>query len=148
MADHGQPLLTYRFRVEIAGVFVAGFSEVSGLEREIEIEEYKEGGTDFVHKFPAGIKYPNIVLKRGMGDTAALRLWYDAVTHAVTFGRMPIPKEPILYIALMDHAGEEQVRFLVKFAFPVKWSGPQLNANASEVAIETLEIAHEGFTIL
>ena len=56
MGSRTQPLLSYRYRVEIMGLIVAGFSEVSGLEQEIEIEEYKEGGMDFVHKFPSGIK--------------------------------------------------------------------------------------------
>lgn len=141
------PLLNYRYRVEIAGVVVAGFSEVSGLEQEIEVEEYKEGGTDFVHKLPNGIKYANLVLKRGMGDSLQLRLWYQAVVKALTY-RLPLPKSPAIYISLIDSSGEEQVKFLIKFAYPVKWSGPQLNATGSEVAIEVLEIAHEGFVVL
>jgi len=148
MTEQEQPLLTYRYRVEIAGVFVAGFSEVSGLEQEIEIEEFKEGGMDFVHKFPIGIKYPNLVLKRGMSGNPSLRIWYELVLKSITYGGLPIPKEPIVYIALMDNEGNEKVRFMLKFAYPVKWIGPQLNATASEVAIETLELAHEGFVVI
>ncbi len=148
MTEQEQPLLTYRYRVEIAGVFVAGFSEVSGLEQEIEIEEYKEGGMDYVHKFPTGIKYPNLVLKRGMSGNPSLRVWYELVLKSITYGGLPIPKEPIVYIALMDNEGNEKVRFMLKFAYPVKWIGPQLNATASEVAIETLELAHEGFVVI
>lgn len=148
MSEYKQPLLNYNYRVEIAGLFVAGFSEVSGLEQEIEVEEYKEGAVDFVHKLPNGIKYSNIVLKRGMTESGALRTWYDLVLKSVTYGKIPIPKEPIVYISLMDSQGEEKIRFLVKFAYPVKWVGPQLNANANEVAIETLELAHEGFIVV
>ncbi len=148
MIDQTQPLLTYHYRVEIAGLFVAGFSEVSGLEQEIEIEEFKEGGMDFVHKFPVGIRYPNLILKRGISEGSSLRAWYDLVLKAITYGRIPIPKEPIVYIALMDSAGNEKVRFMLKFAYPVKWVGPQLNATASEVAIETLELAHEGLVVI
>ena len=148
MTEQEQPLLTYRYRVEIAGVFVAGFSEVSGLEQEIEIEEFKEGGMDFVHKFPIGIKYPNLILKRGMSGNPSLRIWYELVLKSITYGGLPIPKEPIVYIALMDNEGNEKVRFMLKFAYPVKWIGPQLNATASEVAIETLELAHEGFVVI
>lgn len=148
MTEYEQPLLTYRYRVEIAGVFVAGFSEVSGLEQEIEIEEYKEGGMDYVHKFPTGIKYPNLILKRGMSGNPSLRVWYELVLKSITYGGLPIPKEPMVYIALMDNEGNEKVRFMLKFAYPVKWIGPQLNATASEVAIETLELAHEGFVVI
>lgn len=141
------PLLNYRYRVEIAGLVVAGFSEVSGLEQEIEVEEYKEGGMDFVHKLPNGIKYANLVLKRGISDSPQLRLWYQAVVQAVTY-RLPLPKSPVIYISIIDASGEEQVRFLVKSAYPIKWSGPQLNATGSEVAIEALEIVHEGWAVV
>lgn len=143
----GVPLLNYRYRVEIAGLVVAGFSEVSGLEQEIEVEEYKEGGMDFVHKLPNGIKYANLVLKRGISNSPQLRLWYQAVVKAVTY-RLPLPKSPVIYISIIDASGEEQVRFLVKSAYPIKWSGPQLNATGSEVAIEALEIAHEGWAVV
>lgn len=146
MAD-SLPLLNYRYRVEIAGLIVAGFSEVSGLEQEIEVEEYKEGGMDFVHKLPGGFKHANLVLKRGMSASPQLRLWYQGVVKALTY-RLPLPKSPAVYISIIDSRGEEQVRFLVKFAYPVKWSGPQLNATGSEVAIETLELAHEGFVVV
>lgn len=148
MTNRNELLLTYRYRVEIGGLFIAGFSEVSGLEQEIEMEEFKEGGMDFVHKFPLGIKSPNLILKRGITEGSLLRLWYEAVLKAVTYGHVPIPKEPIVYIALMDSEGKEKIRFMLKFAYPVKWIGPQLNATASEVAIETLELVHEGLVVV
>lgn len=147
MNDNNQPLLNYNYRVEIEGLLVAGFSEVSGLEQEIEIEEYKESGVDFVHKFPSGIKYSNIVLKKGMTDASTLREWYELVLKSVRYKKNPIPKKPIVYISLMDSQGEEKVRFSIKSVYPIKWIGPQLNANASEVAIETLELVHEGFEV-
>jgi phage tail-like protein len=146
--DREDPLLTHRYRVEIAGLFVAGFSEVSGLEQEIEIEEYKEGGADYVHKLPSGIKHANVVLKRGISESSSLRTWYDLVLKSITYGKIPIPKEPIVYIALMDSEGNEKIRFMLKFAYPIKWTGPGLNAAASEVAIETLELAHEGLVVV
>lgn len=148
MSSQTQPLLSYHYRVEIAGLIVAGFSEVSGLEQEIEMEEYKEGGMDFVHKLPNGIKYANLVLKRGMTEGNMMRAWYETVLKTVTYGGLPIPKEPIVYIAMMDHAGNEKVRFLLKSVYPIKWVGPQLNANTSEVAVETLELVHEGLVVL
>ncbi len=143
MSDSGYPLLNYRYRVEIEGLVVAGFSEVSGLSSEIETEEYKEGGADFVHRLPAGIKQSNIVLKKGMGASQELMEWYGSVVDALTYGK-PLPKSESVYISLIDEKGEERVRFLIKRAYPVKWSGPELKGTGGDIAIETLELVHEG----
>ena len=145
---NNQLFLNYRYQVEIEGVFIAGFSEVTGLEQEIEIEELKEGGMDFVHKFPMGIKHTNLILKRGISENSSLRKWYELVLNAITYGGKPIPKKPMIYIALMDSEGNEKIRFMLKFAYPIKWVGPTLNATASEVAIETLELVHEGLVVV
>ena len=140
------PLLNYRYRVEIAGLVVAGFSEVSGLEQEIQTEEFQEGGSDFIHHFPKGIKHANLILKRGLSTSDELRKWYQAVVKAVSYGSA-IPKRSTIYITLITPTGEEGVRFYIKEAYPIKWSGPQLSANGSEIAIETLELVHEGLEI-
>ncbi len=143
MSERNFPLLNYRYRVEIDGLVVAGFSEVSGLVTEIETEEYKEGGADFVHKLPGGIKQSNIVLKKGMGVSNDLMNWYGAVVNALTYGK-PLPKSESVYISVIDEKGEEKIRFLIKRAYPVKWSGPELKGTGSDVAIETIELVHEG----
>ncbi|WP_457593483.1 phage tail protein [Hydrogenimonas sp.] len=143
MSERNFPLLNYRYRVEIDGLVVAGFSEVSGLVTEIETEEYKEGGADFVHKLPGGIKQSNIVLKKGMGISNDLMNWYGAVVNALTYGK-PLPKSESVYISVIDEKGEEKIRFLIKRAYPVKWSGPELKGTGSDVAIETIELVHEG----
>jgi len=140
------PLLNYRYRVEISGLVVAGFSEVSGLEQEIEVEEFNEGGADFVHHFPKGIKHSNLILKRGLSTSDELRKWYQNVLKAISYGSA-IPKSSNIYISIINPAGEDEVRFYIKEAYPIKWSGPQLNANGSDVAIETLELVHEGLVI-
>jgi len=143
MINQNNPLLTYRYQVEISGLFVAGFSEVSGLEQEIELEEFKEGGMDFVHKFPSGIKYPNLVLKRGISADTTLREWYQSVIKAISYGEA-IPKASTVYISLLNSQAEEEVRIMLKLAYPIKWVSSNLNATASEVGIETLELVHEG----
>ncbi|RLA83725.1 MAG: phage tail protein [Epsilonproteobacteria bacterium] len=140
------PLLNYRYRVEISGLVVAGFSEVSGLEQEIEVEEFKEGGSDFVHHFPKGIKHSNLILKRGLSTSDELRKWYQEVLKAISHGSA-IPKSSDIYISIIGPTGEDEIRFFIKSAYPIKWSGPQLNANGSDVAIETLELVHEGLVI-
>ncbi len=147
MSERRDPLLNYRYRVEIDGLVVAGFSEVTGLGSEIETEEFKEGGTGFVHRLPAGFKQSNIVLKKGMGLSTDLIEWYQEVVKALRFGK-PIPKSPNLYISLIDGEGRERVRFRITAAYPVKWSGPELKGSGSDVAIETIELVHEGMVVV
>ncbi len=141
------PLLNYRYRVEISGLVVAGFSEVSGLNQEIEVEEFQEGGVDFVHHLPKGIKHSNLILKRGLSTSDELRKWYHEVIKAIHY-RKAIPKSSDIYISIIGTTGEDEVRLHIKSAYPIKWSGPQLNAKGSDVAIETLELVHEGLVIV
>jgi phage tail-like protein len=141
------PLLNFRYRVEIAGLVVAGFSEVTGLNQEIEVEELIEGGMDFVHHLPKGIKHSNLVLKRGLSTSSELRKWYKDVLKAISY-RKPIPKCPDIYISIIGPTGEDEIRFHIKSAYPIKWSGPELKAMGSEVASETLELVHEGLEIV
>lgn len=141
------PLLSFRYTVEIDGLVVAGFSEVSGLEQELEIEEYKEGGMGFTHKLPNGVKHANLILKRGLSESRSLRAWYHSVVQAITYGK-PLYKSPAIFVCIMDSQGQESVRFHVKQAYPIKWVGPSLNATGSEVATESVEIVHEGLSIV
>ncbi|MFX3632990.1 MAG: phage tail protein [Candidatus Pristimantibacillus sp.] len=128
----------YKFWIELDGLLVAGFSEVSGLEAETEIEEYREGGMNgFVHRLPKGIKYPNIVLKRGMTQAATLWAWYETSLNGAIQRKNGA-------IVLQSNDGAEFGRWNFTNAYPVKWSGPQLNANSSDLAFESIEIAHNG----
>jgi hypothetical protein len=71
------PYMSYNFLIEIDGLLTGGFTEVSGLESEIELEEYQEGGMNkYVHKFPTRIVYPNLVLSHGMTAIDLLWDWY------------------------------------------------------------------------
>jgi phage tail-like protein len=134
------PVLAFNFRVEINGVFEAGFNDVSGLQAEIEIQEYREGGVnDFMHKFAGPVKFPsNLVLKNGITDSTKLWSWYQDVMRG-SFERKSLD------VVLLDSAGDEKRRWKFKNAYPVKWNGPSLKATSSEVALESLELAHEGF---
>jgi phage tail-like protein len=133
------PFRGYNFAVEIEGLVAGGFSEVSGLELEVETQDYREGGVNqFVHKRAGPVKYAsNIVLKRGMTDSKTLWNWYWDVTQGTI-------KRKNVSILLMDESGEEKVRWNFEQAYPVKWSGPGLKAAANEAAIESLELAHKG----
>ena len=133
------PYRGYNFAVEIEGLVVGGFSEVNGLELEVETEDYREGGVNqFVHKRAGPVRYAsNILLKRGMTDSKTLWNWYWDVTQGTI-------KRKNVSILLMDESGEERVRWNFEQAYPVKWSGPSLKAAANEVAVESIELAHKG----
>jgi phage tail-like protein len=137
--DRQDPVLSFNFKVEITGLIIAGFSEVSGLQAEIEVHEYREGGlNEYIHKRAGPAKYAtNLVLKRGIADSQELWSWYSDVLQ----GRI---ERKSLDIVLMDSAGTEKRRWTFQNAYPVKWSGPDFKAQASEIAIESLELAHEG----
>jgi phage tail-like protein len=128
----------FRFLVEIQGLIVAGFTEVTGLQAETEFEEIKEGGVnDHIHKLPKLTKYPNITLKRGITDSDVLWKWHQEVVS----GHF---KRKDGFIVLLDSVGDEKWRWFFSDAYPVKWTGPDLKTDSSTVAVETLELAHNG----
>jgi phage tail-like protein len=142
LGSRKDPVLGFNFSVEINGVFVAGFSEASGLQAEIEVQEYREGGfNDHIHKRAGPARYPsNLILKKGVTDNTELFSWYSDVMSG------KIVRKPV-DVVLMDSSGQEWRRWKFRKAYPVKWNGPDLKAAASEIAIETLELAHEGLKL-
>ncbi|HEX3151507.1 MAG TPA: phage tail protein [Gemmataceae bacterium] len=118
---------------------VAGFSECSGLDATLEVMEYKEGGVnDYVRKFPTRASYGNITLKRGL-----LFLEDDLWTWHQSFVQGAGKRRDGL-IVLLDESRSPAKVWKFKRGIPMKWVGPSLNALQSGVAIESLEIAHEG----
>lgn len=135
--ENPDPYLNFRFRVELGGIISGGFSDVSGLSVETEIETRKEGGENtFEYKFPKTTKYQNITLKRGLSDDS-LWDWYKKVIYG-TVERRDIS------ICLMDETGEEVKRWNFQKAFPVKWDGGSLSAKSSGIAVESLILVHHG----
>jgi phage tail-like protein len=136
--ERTDPYVANRFALEIEGIHEANFAECSGLVVETEVEERHEGGVnEYVHRLPKGSKLANIVLKRGLSDSDRLWAWHQDVVAGTV-------KPKNVSIVLLDALGEERWRWNVAKAFPTKWSGPDLKADASTVAIETLELAHHG----
>jgi phage tail-like protein len=124
--------------VEITGLVVAGFSEVSGLQTETETEDYREGGVnDYVHKLPKISKQSNITLKRGITDSELLWKWY----RDVVAGKI---QRKMVRIILYDSEGNEKWHWICNDAYPVKWAGPDFRATGDAMAIETLDLAHHG----
>ena len=137
-SDNVYPYITSLFNVEIEGIQEAFFKECSGLEAETEILSYEEGGVnDYIHKLPGRTKYKNVVLKRGVTDSGWLWEWYQKVI------RGKIERKNIS-IVMFNSAGEEVKRWSFDRAYPVKWSGSDLKSDENAIAIETLEITHEG----
>jgi phage tail-like protein len=132
------PYRGFRFRVEIDGIAVAHFSEVSGLQAETETEPYEEGGlNDFVHELPKRTKFPHIILKRGITEVDELWRWHQDVVS----GKFMRKNGSII---LLNEAGEDTWRWNFTNAFPVKWTGPDLRADSNTVAFESVELAHNG----
>jgi phage tail-like protein len=132
------PYRVYNFLVEIDGITRAGFRECSGLDTSNDAIDYREGiDPRAVRKLPGMTKYTNITLKWGMTDDAQLWDWRKKAMDGSVERKNGS-------IVLMDETGAEKLRWNFREAWPTKWTGPSLNATGSEVAIETLELAHEG----
>jgi len=139
--SRNDPFGSFNFLVEIDGITVAGFSEVSGLTTESEVIEYRNGDEPTtVRKLPGLKKYANIVLKRGFTNNKELWEWRKTVLDGQTERRTGS-------IVLLGERREEVLRFNFHEAWPVKWEGPPLNAKGNEVAIETLELAVEAIEL-
>jgi phage tail-like protein len=135
------PYLACNFLVEIEGLIVGGFSEVSGLESEVKLESYQEGGVNgFIHQFPTQVSYPNLVFSRGLTDGDVLWNWYW----------MTVQGFPLLLngtILLLDNKRLPAMWWNFKDAYPVKWVGPKFDASADQqVGVEQIELVHRGLT--
>jgi len=135
------PYGAFNFLVEIEGLVVGGFSEVSGLQVETAVEEYQEGGlNEYAHKLPGPTRYPtNLVLKRGLTDAETLWSWHQEVISG-HFQR----KNGTIY--LLDNQGQQVLWWHFREAYPVKWEGPQLKADSNGVAVESVELVHRGLS--
>jgi phage tail-like protein len=134
------PWRSHSFRVEIDGITRAGFRECSGLDTSQDPIDYREGTDPLTaRKLPGLVKYANITLKWGSTNDAELWEWRaKAMTGNV--------ERKNGSIVLLDETGKEQLRWNFHEAWPIKWTGPSFNATGNEVAIETLELVHEGVT--
>jgi phage tail-like protein len=131
------PLRGFRFLVEIEGITTGGFIRVKGLQREVKYESYREGGVnEYEHKLFTQVSYPVVVLERGL---ALEELWKWALD--VSEGNI---QRKTVWIRLQDEAGQKAWAWQLDWAFPVKWSVSDLDANSSQVTMESIELAHHG----
>lgn len=135
--DRHDPLRGFRFLLEIDGITSAGFTRVKGLSREVKHESFREGGVnDYEHKLFTQVSYPIVVLERGL---ALEDLW----TWALATADGDVERKTIR-LRLHDEANEKQWAWQIEHALPVKWAVSDLDAQASQVVMETLELAHHG----
>lgn len=135
------PYGKFRFRVECDGLSEY-FSEVTGFDANVDVYEYREGSQKTTPLKVSGLrKYGNVTLKRAVSEANATELW-DWWTIAAD----QEPERKSLAITLMDNDGNDVATWNIEEAWPVKYTAPDFNATASEAAVETIELAHEGMT--
>jgi phage tail-like protein len=135
------PYRNFRFVVDIDGNR-AGFTSVSGLAAEAEVIEYREGwdGLTSTRKLPGRVKYPNVTLRRGVTTDRFLWDWWKMIL-AGTVERRNVG------IILLDDDRNEVLRWSLNEAWIVKIEVSDLDAEGNEVAIESIELAHEGLEL-
>lgn len=142
MADDSRkdPYRNFRFRVEVDGIQQFGFSEVSGFDASINVIEYREGNeVTTTRKLPGLTKYGNITLKWGVTDSMDMYNWLSSAVQG------QIQRKNVTIVAL-DEEGNDVATWQVIEAWPSHYTAPNFNGQGNEVAIEQLEIAHEGMT--
>ncbi len=132
------PLLGFRFAVEVGGIQEAYFTECSGLQASTEVTEYKEGGFNTgSHKLPVRTTFTNITLKHGVSGSRELIKWYQRLLSK----GFAAEERKNVSIVVYNSVLEEQHRWNLTDVIPVKWIGPNFDPSNSTVAIETLELA-------
>ncbi|GAB4411214.1 MAG: phage tail protein [Bacteroidia bacterium] len=148
MADYQDqwPIAAFHFRVEIGGEQMS-FQEVSGLDQEAQIIEYRHGDSEIFSTIKrAGIiKYPNLVLKKGIFDTDSRLIdifskIYEKEYYGDEGSRLDIS------VQLLDETGDIVMSWNIHRAVPVKLTGPTMKSDSNEVAIESIEFAYESLT--
>jgi phage tail-like protein len=136
------PYRNFNFIVEIDGIAKAAFQEVSGLGAEVDVVEYREGGdtSGAVRKLPGRVRYFPITLKRGITQDKSLWNWFKTVVNGAI-------QRANGSVVLLDSSRNEVLRWNFRDAWPSKWEGPSLCGEGNEIAIEILEIQHEGIEL-
>ena len=132
------PYKNFNFLVEIDGITQAGFSEVSGLQLDIDVIEYRDGSdpSSAVRKLPGRARVGDITLKRGITASNQLQAWIESAAQGNVNRKNGV-------IVLLDDERNPVVRWKFSNAFPRKWEGPLLASKGTDVAIETLTLCCE-----
>jgi phage tail-like protein len=130
-----------RFYVMIGNETQGVFTEVSGLQVELDVMDYREGGNNgFIHRFPSFTRAGNLSLKRGIVRKNDFYKWFKQIADGQLVSKN-------VSVVMYDVDGKPLMSWSFANAYPIKWIGPHFQASESVVAIETLELAHEGITL-
>ncbi|WP_340105906.1 phage tail protein [Rhodohalobacter sp. 8-1] len=120
------------------GIPDVGFQEVSGINVDIGVEEYQEGGENrFAHRLPQPVSYPNLIMKRGILIDSQLVQWFRGAVEGFTFEANDIS----VVLLNNDHDPLQAWNFIN--AWPVKWSVDGLHAEENKIMIESIEFAYQ-----
>jgi phage tail-like protein len=142
MAENAYPMPSFHFSVDLGGTII-NCSEVSGLDIELDVIEYRDGNSQtFSKQKMSGLrKSSDVTVKKGLfKDDKQYYTWFNAV-------QMNVPERKDVTISLLDEAHAPVMTWKLLNAWPKKISSPSMKSDSSEVAIETIEIAHEGCSI-
>jgi phage tail-like protein len=139
------PYSNFNFVVFAGDTELGAFSEVTGLDSENTPIEYREGADamNTTRKLPGIEKYPNVVCKRGITGSTVLWDWRKEVRD----GSTTFPPTRDVTIKLLDEQHVAVLKWRLTNAWCCKLTGPSLNAKGNEIAIETMELAHDRLDI-
>ncbi|ELR71192.1 hypothetical protein C900_02996 [Fulvivirga imtechensis AK7] len=141
--DNIWPLPKFYFKVEVDGGIAASFQEVSGLDIESDVFEYRHGDSPNFStiKMPGLRKSSDVTLKKGIftGDVKFFE-WFNEI-------KLNTIERKTVTIMLLNESGDSEIVWTLANAFPKQVQGTDLNSTSSDAAVETLVLAHEGLTV-
>ena len=138
-AQRIDPFRTFNFLVELDGIAQASFTECGGLSSTTEVAEFRQGGDNArMRKLPGKTSFSDITLKWGLTDSTELWDWRQQIVE----GNVVRKNGSIVVFDLANHT--EVARWNFVAAWPTKWEGASFSARGSDIAIDTLVLAHEG----
>lgn len=147
LLNNGDPAVANSFLLEVDGTEIGIFKEVRGLEFNVEVEAFTEGGQNqFQHRFIKRLNWANIVMRRGITEGDALFKWVER-TSGANFAKNS--NKVVLStgaITAINYTGERLRAWNFIGAMPVKWTGPDFGVDKRDPLDEMIEIAHQGFT--
>lgn len=142
----GEPPISGRFLLEVDGVEIGVFSEVSGLQLNVSVDEYSEGGQNgYVHKLPGRMTWPNLVFRRGVTDSDALFAWVQKTSGEGFAANGNKLTRSTGAVTVVSSDNKRLRSWNLDGVFPVRWTGPKLTVTQAVALEEELEVAHYGF---
>jgi phage tail-like protein len=149
LSDAARLGMAMRFRVSVDGINLGSWATCSGLEVEFKSKRVSEGGNyEYSVILPDRVEYRAVTLRRAMSsqESAIVQRWLHGVVSGWYNAGSPNDYGPrTAEIELFDSAGAVVASWTLRNVFPSKWSGPDLDATGNRVAVEQLDLVHEGF---